>query len=237
MSVLFTILLVSWAAGFAVFAGGLIARFEMSAETGLKKELIHGIIAFGGGILVSAVAFALVPEGIRVLPSAVLIAVFCGGGAVFCLADAYISRRSGSKAQFMAMLLDFIPEAVSMGAVFVHDHSLGILLALFIGAQNLPEGFNSFREIRESGGKPRNILSIFFALSFLGPIAASLGYGLLQTHEKVTAGLMAFAGGGILYLVFQDIAPQSKMQKHWVPPLGAVIGFTVGIIGKQVTGL
>jgi ZIP family zinc transporter len=43
---------------------------------------------------------------------------------------------------------------------------------------------------------------------------------------------MTFAGGGILYLVFQDIAPQAKLQRHWIPALGAVIGFLFGVMGK-----
>jgi len=47
---------------------------------------------------------------------------------------------------------------------------------------------------------------------------------------------LSTAGGGILYLVFQDIAPQSKMRRHWAPPLGAVLGFAVGMVGKQVLG-
>jgi len=47
-------------------------------------------------------------------------------------------------AQFLAMLMDFLPEALALGAVFGHDRRLGVLLAAFIGAQNLPEGFNSF---------------------------------------------------------------------------------------------
>jgi ZIP family zinc transporter len=47
---------------------------------------------------------------------------------------------------------------------------------------------------------------------------------------------MTFASGGILYLIFQDIAPQSTMRRHWTPPLGAVLGFVAGILGKKLLG-
>jgi ZIP family zinc transporter len=70
----------------------------------------------------------------------------------------------------------------------------------------------------------------------LGPAAGFLGYVFLRDMPVVTAGIMSFAGGGILYLIFQDIAPLSKMQRHWTPPLGAVLGFLVGMIGKQLLG-
>jgi ZIP family zinc transporter len=63
MGQLATIALVSWLAGIAAFVGGVLAKIEGSAEAEGKREIIHGIVAFGGGILVAAVAFALVPEG------------------------------------------------------------------------------------------------------------------------------------------------------------------------------
>jgi ZIP family zinc transporter len=53
---------------------------------------------------------------------------------------------------------------------------------------------------------------------------------------KLTAGIMSFAAGGILYLIFQDIAPESKMRRRWTPALGAVFGFMVGMIGNQLIG-
>ncbi|MDO9466667.1 MAG: hypothetical protein Q7J36_05145 [Thiobacillus sp.] len=43
-----------------------------------------------------------------------------------------------------------------------------------------------------------------------------------------------FASGGILYLIFQDIAPQSRLNRHWAPPLDAVAGFSVALFGDMV---
>lgn len=236
MSELSIIVLVSWLAGVAAFVGGVFAMFEDSADTEGKSEFIHGVVAFGGGILIAAVAFALAPEGMEVLSPISLATTFGLGGLAFCALDAQLSRHGGSKAQFMAMLMDFVPEAIALGALFGHDHRAGILLALFIGAQNLPEGFNSFREIVTNGVSPRATLIALFAISLLGPVAACSGYLFLQGQPTLTAGIMSFAGGGILYLIFQDIAPQSKMRRHWTPPIGAVLGFVVGMIGKQLLG-
>ena len=236
MNQLLIVIIVSWLAGIASFVGGVIASIEGTVETEAKREIIHGIVAFGGGILVAAVAFALAPEGMSGLSPLGLAATFCSGGLVFCYIDAYLSRHGGSKAQFMAMLMDFVPEAMALGAVFGHAHQTGILLALFIGAQNLPEGFNAYRENVAGRGSPRTTLTILAAISLLGPIAACAGYLFLQEHATLTASIMSFAGGGILYLIFQDIAPQAQMQRRWTPPLGAVLGFVVGMIGKQILG-
>lgn len=45
---------------------------------------------------------------------------------------------------------------------------------------------------------------------------------------------MLSAAGEILYLTFQDLAPQAKLDRHWAPPLGAVAGFLLGLIGDQL---
>ena len=209
---------------------------EGSPETEGKRELIHGIVAFGGGILVAAVAFALAPEGMAVLSPIGLIVAFCAGGLLCCALDAGISRHGGSKAQFMAMLLDFVPEAIALGALFGQSEKTGMLLALFIGAQNLPEGFNAHRENVAANVAASTSLLTLLAVSVLGPMAACGGYVFLQDQPILTACMMAAAAGGILYLVFQDIAPQSKMQRHWAPPLGAVLGFALGMVGKQLLG-
>jgi ZIP family zinc transporter len=236
MNQIITIILFSWVAGIASFVGAVLARIEHFPEGILKKELLRGIIAFGGGILVAAVAFALVPHGIETLSAPMLGILFGLGGAAFCLLDIQLSRSGGSKAQFTAMLSDFIPEAIALGAVFAHDHRLGLMLALFIGAQNLPEGFNAYRELNENTGRSALILWQMFFISFLGPAAALSGYFFLQDLPGITAGIMVFAGGGILYLVFQDIAPQAKYRRHWTPPLGAVLGFIVGMLGQKLLG-
>ena len=236
MNQLGLIALVEWLAGVAAFIGGLLARIEASPETEAKRELIHGVVAFGGGILVAAVAFALAPEGIAVLPPGGLAVSFCAGGVIFCALDAGISRWGGNRAQFMAMLLDFIPEAMALGALFGHSEKSGLLLALFIGAQNLPEGFNSHRETVATGVLPHASLLSLLAVSLLGPMAACIGFLFLHDRAILTASIMSGAAGGILYLVFQDIAPQSKMRGRWTPPLGAVFGFVVGRSGKQWLG-
>lgn len=233
---LWTVLIAAWLAGLAAWLGGVIAMWEGSAETPGKRELVHGVVGFGGGILVAAVAFALTPLAMEHLSAWALPLVVMAGGLVFCALDAWLSRRGSARAQMMAMMLDFIPEAIAMGAVFGHDPRLGLLLALFIGAQNLPEGFNAFRESRHYGASPRAALLMLLGVSLLGPLGAVAGFMLLHDQIALTSGILAFAAGGILYLVFQDIAPQTRMRRHWSPPLGAVLGFAVGMAGKQMLG-
>jgi len=236
MGELFTILLISWAAGLMALVGGVIAKFEVTVETELKQELAHGVAAFGGGILVAAVAFTLAPKGIEYLSTAGLVITFVVGGSLFCYLDYIISKQVGSRANLMAMMMDFVPESIAMGALFVESRATGFLLAIFIALQNLPEGFNSFRESVEGESTAKSILFMLLLASFFGPIAALAGYLFLADSPVITASITSFASGGILYLIFQDIVPQSKMNRRWLPAFGAVLGFTLGMVGKQLLG-
>jgi hypothetical protein len=97
MNQLATVILFSWGAGLAAFIGGVFANIEGSYETEGKRELIHGIVAFGGGILVAAVAFSLTPEGMETLTPTVLAITFSlGGGRILlygCLFEP-LTRKS-----------------------------------------------------------------------------------------------------------------------------------------------
>jgi len=130
------------------------------------------------------------------------------------------------------MLADFLPEAMALGAVFASGSPTASLLAVLIALQNLPESFNAYREIAATTRtSSATILSTFSAIALLGPAAALIGFFFLADMQFVVSGVMLFASGGILYLVFQDIAPQARLERRWAPPLGAVAGFGMGMIG------
>jgi ZIP family zinc transporter len=151
------------------------------------------------------------------------------------LVERMLGSRRREKPQFTAMLLDYIPESLALGGAFAVGSASAPLLALFIGLQNLPEGFNAYRELRaipDSGNK--HILTRMTLLTPIGPILAMIGYLYFRENVVLLGITMLFASGGILYLIFQDIAPQSRMNRHWAPPLGAVLGFSLGMLGNNL---
>lgn len=224
-------------AGMAIPFGGWLATFRRLGPDPKAVALSHGIMAFGAGALLSAVALVLVPEGAeRVHPVAAPL-VFLAGGAVFAVVDRALARRGGHVAQFLAMMLDYLPEALALGAMLVGDMNTAVLLALLIAMQNLPEGFNAFREMQESSGWPnRRILTLFVAMVPLGPLMAFAGLTLIDTDSTLLGAVMLFSAGGILYLLFEDVAPQVPLENVWAPPFGAIAGFALGLAGHLATG-
>ena len=227
-------LLYATIAGATIPLGGLAACVERVQPQWLEQEFRHSVIAFGGGVLLAAIALVLVPAGTDRLTMGPALLAFAAGGVLFFALDRLIERRGGAGAQLMAMLLDFLPESMAMGAMLATQSNVGVLLALLIALQNLPEGFNAYRELRRANRiRPALLLAVFCALVPLGPLAAWLGLAVLGDLPRLLGAIMLLASGGILYLTFEDIAPQAYLERHWAPPLGAVLGFLLGLAGHM----
>ncbi len=227
------IILYSSISGLPIIIGGLFSSFLQEREFKLKSTINHWIVAFGGGALLSAITFALIPRASHVLSIHWSVILFLSSTVIFMMVDLLIEKVGSSLAQFISMLMDFLPEALVMGASFAADEKFGLVLALFIGLQNLPEGFNSYVELRSIMSKSRTLL-LMLGLSFIGIIAALTGSYVLKDNMKLIGGILMFASAGILYLIFQDIAPMSKKTNDWLPATGASAGFIMGMVGEQL---
>ena len=223
------IVLLTMAAGICIPVGGFVASFERIHSQWLEKELRHFIIALGGGILLGAVMLVLVPEGIENMGDSVWGILFIvAGGLIFFYIERLLGLHKNESPQLLGMILDYVPEAIALGGLMALNPASGPLLALLIGLQNLPEGFNAYRELKQHN-RHGNVLGKMTLFVVLGPVAGLAGYFFLSEHSAILGAIMLFASGGILYLVFQDIAPQSKLARHWAPPLGAVFGFCLAL--------
>ena len=234
----FTILLLALAAGLCIPLGGFLAKIEHISPNWLDIEFRHFMIALGGGILVGATAVVLIPEGLIFLnnsPYAVLFLLV--GGVSFYLLELSLGLNKREAPQLTGLLLDYIPESLALGGMLALGSTSAPLLALLIGLQNIPEGFNAYRELMAMNNQQaKRVFISMLALAPIGPIFAVLGYLYFATNTYLLGATLLFASGGILYLIFQDIAPQAKLKRHWAPPLGAVLGFAISLLGSLLLG-
>ncbi|APG28340.1 divalent cation transporter [Syntrophotalea acetylenivorans] len=236
MAEILTLILLTGAAGACIPIGGAISSVENFRPNWLEKEFRHFVIAFGGGILLGAVSVVLVPQGLLSMENSMLaIPIMLAGGVVFFVIEKTLGLRRRESPQLMGMVLDYVPEAIALGGLVAVASPLSSLLAFLIGLQNLPEGFNAYRELKKQNHvSTRKTLLIMVLLVPLGPLAGLFGYFFLSGHEAILGGIMLFASGGIIYLIFQDIAPQSRLEKHWAPPIGAVFGFCLALFSAML---
>jgi len=143
------IIIFSGFAGITVFIGGLLAIYfkHHIKESPVKYEITHTLMSFGAGIILSALALVLIPKGMEELELFPMVVSFLAGTIIFMFIDRYLAKKGGQTATLLAMMMDFIPEAIALGALFAIEPDTATLLAVFIGLQNLPESFNAFRDL------------------------------------------------------------------------------------------
>lgn len=229
------LLLYTALAGACIPLGATLAKIERIRPQWLEEEFRHFVIAFGGGVLVGAVALVLVPEGVDWLrhPAAATASLLTGGLAFMAL-DRILAQRRQAAPQFSAMAADFLPESLALGGMFAANADGAVLLALLIGLQNLPEGFNAWRELAAGHLHATKAVLLLLVLAAFGPICGVVGWLWLADYRAAVGAILLFAAGGILYLTFQDIAPQSRLDRHWAPPLGAVLGFALALLADAL---
>lgn len=228
------VLLLALAAGLSIPLGAGIASVERLKDWCLKTEMDSFVSYFGGGALLAAIALVLLPRGLEQTSTGLAIGTFLAGGLIFWQISAQLERRRSSASNLMGMLLDFIPEAIILGAAASQGSSTALLLALFIALQNMPEGFAALNEMRQARMGKARIRGTFALAPLAGPLGAWFGYSCIEMGGTWLGGIMLFCSGGILYLIFQDIAPRAHLQHRQFPALGAVTGFLLGMTGTML---
>lgn len=237
---IFLTLLLGAVAGLAGTIGGFAARF--TNVTRMRHDFIS---AFGAGALIGAIGLVLIPHGVENLPLWLAVLTFCGGGLVALVLERLTEKKAdemeakaGGTSTFAAMMLDFLPEALVVGALIPVDRMQAIIVTIIIIAQNGPEGFAAFSEMagkddRKAGRKALWMLS---TLPIIGVLAVGFGLWLCEIDDAVLGLIMAGASGGILYLVFKTIIPEAhdKNDGPW-PAYGGILGFGVALIGYGLT--
>ncbi len=198
----------------------------------ISKNILNFIVALGGGLLFSAIALVLIPEGTKSLSFLWASTWFFIGSIFFMLLDLVIEKNGGRASQILANTMDSIPESLGVGAAFATGGGVGLLLASLVGLQNITEGFNSFNELKTGGISTKKNMWVQFISSLSGPLAGVIGFLFLAGHPEIISGLFMFSAGGILYLIFHDIAPLAHPKGHWIPTLGSVFGFILGLASQ-----
>jgi ZIP family zinc transporter len=234
MTTLTVAIVLTSAAGAAIPLGGLISTNDTLRSFCLHHEIDSFILYFGGGALLAAIALVLIPYGMEHNSVPEVVIAFLLGSILLWQVDSYLKRKGNTVSVFMGMLLDYIPESIVLGAVMTTSAQTGYLLAVLIALQNMPEGFAALIEMRESRMSATKIWALFLAAPAVGPLSAWLGYAWLTGSSSIIGLLCIFCSGGILYLIFDDIAPNAHVKYHDFPAIGAVFGFLLGMVGTMV---
>jgi ZIP family zinc transporter len=216
----------------------------------ISPRVIGLIMAFGGGVLISAVAFDLVEEaaGMSSGHGWVIAGIFTGCG-VFFGGDWLIDRAGGAKrkdadggqeggsalAIVLGSVLDGIPESMVIGLTIFQGGAVGAAYLIAVFISNLPESISSTTGLVSSGWKKALILWMWIGIALISGLASLVGYVVFQhSSPDVVAFVLAFAAGAILTMLADTMMPEAYQHAgKWVgvlTTLGFAVAFTIHVL-------
>jgi ZIP family zinc transporter len=210
------------------------------------SDLITGaVMGFGGGALISSIAYELVPDSMLTGTGKFMALTFFAGALTFFLADWLIDRSGGEQrtslkkktdggsgtAIFLGTLLDGIPESAILGMGLATGGAISIAFLTAVFVSNLPEGIAGTRSLLSVGYSSRRVLWMWTSLVIACAVASGLGFALVQWLPAADGRYArAFAGGAVLTMLSDVMMPEAFEHGGKIVGLLATLGFLTAAI-------
>lgn len=227
-------------AGGALVLGAAVAWFAR-----VPRNVVASVMAFGAGVLISALAFDLVDEAERSGGLRPTILGFLGGAVVYLAANLLLARfgarhrkRSGDEqpteaeqqgsgaAIAVGALLDGVPESVVLGLSLLGGGGVGVPVLVAIFISNLPEGLSSAAGMKRNARSAGYVFGVWIGIAVASGLAGLVGCLFLQDASDGTiAVITAIAAGAILTMITDTMIPEAFERTHMYAGLLATLGF------------
>jgi ZIP family zinc transporter len=212
-----------------------------------SETVLDALLGFTAGVMLAATAFSLlVPALERGGLDEVLLGFALGAGFIAVL-DAVIphaharfrehgapgaeERAATDRARLLlaALTIHNVPEGLAVGVAFAAGGpELGVPLAVAIGVQNIPEGFAAAAPLVVAGTSRRRAAGVAALTGIVEPPAALAAFAAFELASALLVEGLAFAAGAMLYVVVDELIPESHGHGHErAASLALLVGFAV----------
>ena len=219
----------------------------------VSQRLHNSLLGFAAGVMVAASVWSLIIPSLELsesmgrmswLPAAVgillaldsLVPHMHPGGDT---AEGPRSTLGKRQMLMLAVTLHNIPEGMAVGAVIagVMTGSTGITmaaavaLAVGMAIQNIPEGAIISLPLRADGMSRRKAFGYGTLSGIVEPISALVMILLFEHISPVLPYLLSFSAGAMLYVVVEELIPETQQGKHSdIGTIAFAIGFIIMMI-------
>ncbi|HEX9611760.1 MAG TPA: ZIP family metal transporter [Gemmatimonadales bacterium] len=210
------------------------------------RRLMDLLMGFAAGIMVAASCWSLLVPAMERGGVAPALAGLLAGAAVLYVLDQALphlhpefpdeATREGpplawrrSTLLIAAITLHNFPEGLAVGVGYGGTGgAAATALAIGIGLQNLPEGLAVALPLRREGMNRWKALWYGQLTAVVEPVAALLGAAVVSQVAAVLPFTMAFAAGAMLYVVVEELIPETVRTGNIdVATIGFIVGFAV----------
>ncbi len=227
----------------------------------INKKVLDGMLGFAAGVMIAASYWSLLAPSIEMaeemgmipwLPAAV---GFVAGGAFLWGIDKVLPHlhmgfpmeeaegiKTGWRRTILLVLsitLHNIPEGLAVGVAF---GALGadfpsvtlagaIALTFGIGIQNFPEGAAVSVPLHREGISRAKSFYYGQLSGVVEPVAGVIGAAMVLLIRPILPYALAFAAGAMIFVVVEELIPESQMGKNTdIATIGVILGFTIMMV-------
>jgi ZIP family zinc transporter len=215
-------------------ASSLLLGALVAFAVPIPRKVLGFILAFGAGVLISAVAYELVEEAVTTAADSYAVAIgFPLGAIVFFLGDVAIDlRRKGSSDAggglgiVLGAILDGIPESVVIGASLLTGETASVAVIVAVFLSNIPESISASSELLRDGWSRWRVLVLWLIVVATSTLAAGLGYVALEgASGSWISAIQAFAAGAILTMLADEMVPEAFEYTEHNKTVGLALAF------------
>jgi ZIP family zinc transporter len=239
-----------------VSGGALVLGAAVGYFVRVPSRAVAGVMAFGSGVLISALSFELMMEAFQQAGLPATAGGFLSGALLYALANRLLAvwgakhrKRSGSQqpteddqtgsggAIAVGALLDGVPESIAIGLSILHGGAVSVATVAAIFLSNLPEGLSSSAGMRKAGRSAGYVFGVWTTIAVACGLSSLAGYVLFDgLSPSVVAGTTAVAAGAMLTMIVDTMIPEAFAETHDWAGLIAVLGFLTSFALSALAG-
>lgn len=218
----------------------------------INKNFLDGMLGFSAGVMIAASFFSLLSpafdlaNSLNIKSSFIVSLGFLCGGVFLFISDKTFTKvikkekNKSIKRSIMLVLsitLHNIPEGLAIGVAYglvylgVDSVFAAFILTIGIAIQNFPEGSAISLPLRREGVSRKKSFIIGSMSAIVEPIFSLLGAILVIKIRIILPFLLAFAAGAMIYVVVEEIIPESQTNKSKdLMAIFTILGFLVMMI-------
>jgi ZIP family zinc transporter len=207
-----------------------------------NQKIIGMLFGATSGLMIAMICFDVLPAALATKEElGVFVGVLAGVGIGLCLEEFTtllqqkllnnVSKKLNSALLLtLGIALHNLPEGFALGSLF-HTHRASVFpFAIILTMHSIPEAIAIAVSLKKANIKYLKALPLCIFLGGVMGIGAVCGYTLSNVSQAFLALILGFAAGIILYIVCQDLLPESR--RVWngrLTTIATVLGLLVGM--------
>ncbi|MCK4521330.1 MAG: ZIP family metal transporter [Nanoarchaeota archaeon] len=193
-----------------------------------KRIILYGSLAFAASMMLGISFFQLIPEGLKITSFYLIIISFFLGIIIMRIIDRILphinpqllkkekpSVKRSVTMLVIGMALHNLPEGLAIGTGFALTPALGIMIALGIAAQDVPENIATIVPLYGLTKKRMKSFIITTGTILFEVFGFIFGYFILKgASQNLLGASLALAAGFMTYISVEELIPAAQIRQN-----------------------